>query len=127
MDYLGFVANVLGIGGAIFALLAWLKAKKIQEEMAEERSRQNKKIVVSLQYGSKQLKLPVDLRRAELSRAEILGRIGMIPMKEKGQRFTIEYLHTPEFLQQINNIIEENGEDVLTIPCNASEYNQFKL
>lgn len=86
---ISFIGDMASIGGAIFALLAWVKAKKIQENLDLERKRQNKKVTVSLHYGSKQLKLPVDLRRAELTRAEVLGRLGLIPMKKKARDFQL--------------------------------------
>jgi hypothetical protein len=69
--------------------------------------------------------LPIELRRAELTRAEILGRIGMIPMKEKGKRFSLEYLNTSKFLRRINEIIEGHGDSDLVIPCTEEELNQF--
>jgi hypothetical protein len=98
------------------------------KEFEQEQKRQEQRISVILQNGARQrLELPVELRRAELTRAEILGRIGMIPMKAKGQRFSLEYLNTPEFLRQINQILASDSNSVLTIPCNESEYAQFDL
>jgi hypothetical protein len=81
-----------------------------------------------LQNGFKQpLKLPFELRRAEFSRSEILGRIGMLPLKQKGSRFLLEYLATPNFLQQIDQILTSDDNSVLIIPCNKDEYTQFDL
>ncbi|MEA5568609.1 hypothetical protein [Anabaena sp. UHCC 0399] len=94
----------------------------------QEKKRQEQKISVILQSGARQrLELPVELRRAELTRAEILGRIGMIPMKVNGQRFSLDYLNTPDFLRQINRILASDGDATLMIPCNDSEYAQFDL
>lgn len=95
----------------------------------EQRLRlQQQKISVILQNGGRnRLELPIELRRAELTRAEVLGRIGMIPMKSKGQRFTLNYLSTREFLIQINQILEGNGDSILTIPCSEIEFQQFDL
>ncbi len=69
----------------------------------------------------------MELRRAELTRAEILGRLGMIPMKTKGSRFSLSYLNKPEFLAQINQIMDGSGDAVLTIPCTQEEFEQFDL
>ncbi|WP_334986689.1 hypothetical protein [Nostoc sp.] len=100
----------------------------LHQEFEQDQKRQEQKIAVILQSGARQrLELPVELRRAELTRAEILGRIGMIPMKVKGQRFSLEYLNTPDFLRQINHILASDGNSILTIPCDESEYAQFDL
>lgn len=125
--WLGHAANILGLFGTIFSLFAWLKANQVQQELEQERKRQNRKIRVVLRNGSDKLELPVELRRAEFTRAEILGRIGMVPMKIKGQRFTLGHLNSPEFLQQINKIAENTGDDILIIPCKQEEFDQFDL
>ncbi len=72
------------------------------------------------------------MRRAEFTRAEILGRIGMIPIKtaliQKGQkRFRIKYLNNPEFLQQIDEIQEDGKQTELRIRCDQDELNQFDM
>lgn len=124
---LSLIADVIGILGAIFALLAWLQARALKQTADEEKKRQNKKVQVVLQHGGKRIELPVQLRRIELTRSEILGRIGMLPLKRKGERFSLDYLSTPQFLQQINQVSEGQQESVLTISCTEEEFNQFDL
>lgn len=102
----------------------------LQKELEQRQKQQHQKISVVLQNGGKKpLELPVELRRAELTRAEILGRIGMIPMKVKGQRFSLGHLSTPTFLDQINQILasDTDGTPTLVISCNDSEYDQFDI
>jgi len=125
LDELNILGSITSILSAVFALFAWLISRKTQNELQYERKRQNKKVTVTLQYGAKQIKLPIALRRSELTRAEVLGRIGMIPMREKGKRFSIAYLNTSEFLKQINSIIENSTDEILTIPCDEREFHQF--
>lgn len=127
MHWIGLIADLIGILGAVFSFYAWAKAREIQADLKEERKRQSRGITVVLQSGNNRIDLPVELRRTELTRAEILGRIGMIPMKKKGSRFTLEYLNTPEFLRQINQITAGEGEGILTIPCKPEELTQFEL
>lgn len=124
---LGSLADLIGILGALFALLAWLQSRQLRQEMQRETQRQNRKVMVIIRNGAQRLELPIELRRAELTRAEVLGRIGMIPMRNKGQRFSLNYLSTPEFLQQINQIAEGTGNAVLEIPCREDEFAQFDL
>ena len=87
----------------------------------------NDKIAVVLSHGSKKLELPVELRRAEFTRAEILGRIRMMPRKDKEKPFQLSYSGTREFLQQINQIAESEGDATMIIPCTEKEFSQFDL
>lgn len=126
-DWLGLAADTTGILGALFALLAWWQARQLRQEAHAERMRQNRAVTLVLQHGARRIELPVELRRAELTRAEILGRLGMIPMRTRGQRFSLDYLNTPDFLRQINQIASGNGPGLLTIPCTAAELDQFDI
>ncbi len=125
MQWIGYAADIIGILSALFALLAWLTSRKLRKEIAREKKRQNHKVKVVLRYGADSLDLPVELRRLELTRAELLGRLGMLPMKIKGSRFSLGYLSTREFLQQINRISESEGDTILIIPCDKDEFEQF--
>lgn len=127
MQWLGHAADVVGILGAIFSLFAWLQARNLRQELDKERARQNKKVMVVLQNGGERLELPMELRRAELTRSEVLGRIGMIPMKEKGRRFSVEYVNQTDFLRKIDIIARSSDDDILTIPCTAEELAQFDV
>ena len=52
----------------------------------------------------------------------------MLPLTKKGGRFSLDYLSTPQFLQQINQISGgQEEENVLTISCTEEEFNQFDL
>lgn len=133
-ELLGLFSDFAGTIGAIFAFFAWLNAMRMRIEMKHERERLNEKISLMLQLRSidpfrndnATIELPISLRRAELTRAELLGRIGMIPMREKGRRFSLEYLGTPEFLARVDEL-QRGDEDILVIPCSADELDQFNL
>ena len=127
LEWLGLTADLIGILGAVFALFAWRQARQIREAQMQESSRLNKMVQVVLHHGDQKIELPIQLRRAELTRAEILGRIGMVPMEKRGQRFALAYLNSPEFLKQINQIVDGTGDSVLTIPCTNDEFRQFDL
>lgn len=126
MDWVGSIADVIGVLSGIFALLAWLGTRKIQQDLESEKRRQNQKIKIILRHGADKIELPVGTRRAELSRGEVLGRLGMIPMQDAGKRFSIQCLNTPEFMERINLITESSGEDFLEISCTEAEMNQFR-
>jgi hypothetical protein len=120
---------LLGDDGAANKTLEEVKAIKdsINKQLEQAKKHQQQKISVVLQNGGKTLELPVELYRSEFTRAEILGRVGMIPCKVKGQRFSLEYFSKKEFLNQINQIASNDGDAAFTIPCNDSEFSQFDL
>lgn len=127
MQWLSSIADLVSIVGALFALLAWIQTRQVRKDLARERQRQQRKVTVVLQHGADRLELPVELRRAELTRAEVLGRIGMLPMRTHGARFHLGYLNNPGFFRQINDIMDGTSDATLTIPCQKEEFEQFAL
>jgi hypothetical protein len=104
--------------------------RDIQEKLSREQDFLNSKITVVLAYGTQKHVLPLELTRSDLSRAEILGRIAMLPMSrtQSGRRFSISYFNTRSFLQNINDIKSaRSGDATLIIPCTEEEFKQFDL
>lgn len=124
MEWLGFIADVVGISAALFA--GW-QAYKIRQERKQEKERRDKRVKVTLKSTTHKIDLPFELRRGETTRAEILGRIGMIPMKDKSKRFELQHLNTREFLKNVNEIMDGNDDTELVIPCTDGEIEQFNL
>lgn len=127
MESVSLISDFLGLLGVVFSLLAWLQARQLDKKIEHEKQRQNKRITVILTSGKREIKLPVGLRRAEFTRSEILGWIGMLPMKDKGKRFSLEFLNKPEFFRRINEIISAEGDTTLVIPCEEQELDQFDV
>lgn len=131
MEWLSLTADVIGVAGAVFALIGWLTTLQLRKQLEDEENRKNKMIKIILQYGKKAISLPVDVRRADLTRAEILGRLGMIPRKqskqktEKQERFGIDYLNKAEFFRQIETIQKGKDNATLIIECTKEEFEQF--
>lgn len=126
---LGIIADSIGIAGAIFATKTWLFAKRYSKKEQIEQKRMNQKIPVILKSNESELslELPVHFRREEFERQEIMGRIGMIPMKIKGNRFSLSFTHTPDFLIAIKKIQESSSTDPLVMPCTDEEIRQFDV
>jgi hypothetical protein len=127
--HFGFFADVLSVVGSVFAFFAWTQAKINSKQMTKEKERMNSKIKIILRenVSKRQIVLPVHLRRLELTRTELLGRMGMIPMKNKNNRFALSYLHTASFFEELNRIQSSNQEEDLVIPCSSEEIEQFDV
>jgi hypothetical protein len=131
-DWISNASDIIGVLGGIFAFLAWIQTLRLRMYQIAERERLNSMIRVVLQYEDKKYELPFPLRRSEFTRAELLGRLGMIPIKndenEKEQkRFSLAYLNSKEFFEQMNRIVQGEGDALLVVPCEWKEFNQFDL
>jgi len=126
-ETLGNISTIVGLGGSCFALLAWLQAKIISRNVKREKDRLNQEIKIILKGEDERhiIKLPFTLRRREIVRSELLGLIGMLPMKNPKERFEIRFLSTPEFRQLLSEAQDGNGEAEMIIPCANSEIEQF--
>ena len=125
--WFGKVADVVSILTGLFAFLGWLQTRRLRADLEQEKQRQSRKIRVELTNGARSISVPVEFRRSEFSRMEIQGRLGVIPMKKKGDRYSIEFLNTPEFLRRIEEIANSDGDSILTIPITDKELAQFDI
>ncbi len=75
--------------------------------------------------GGREETLPLEMRRRDVTRPEILGRLGMLPMRQKG-RFAIRSLSRPEFIRSLNRVAD-GKTSVLVIPVTEEELEQFDL
>ena len=128
-NWQGVIGTIFGIVGTIFALLAWQKSKQVETFLEKEKERLNEKIKMILKQGNNEYILP-DLRRQDVTRSEIQGRLGVIPMKVKGKRYAIEFTNSSEFYRQIDLVSEgsnESGHSSLIIDCTDEEFAQFKF
>lgn len=127
ISFLSTISDVAGALGAFFALFAWLQARAMRGEIEREKQRLETKIVIRLHNGTRRIVLPISLRRRELTRAEVLGRIGMLPMREPGKRFSLAYLATPQFLEMLDEAQTSIAPVAIDIPATPTEIEQFAL
>ncbi|MDL2269585.1 hypothetical protein LJC71_09795 [Desulfosarcina sp. OttesenSCG-928-A07] len=125
---LGFISVVISILGTSFAWLAWEESRKVKISVEKEKARNEQTIKVFLQCGDEKIFLPVDMLRKDFTRAELLGRIGMIPMKKncERERFSIAALNTNDFLERLNRTAKNSGGDEeFPIICTKEEFDRF--
>ena len=68
--------------------------------------------------------LPFQPPRRLITRAEVLGLLGMIPSAEAGKRFEWAWLHQPEFMNHLEEI-HLGLRDVLEIRITDAEFAQI--
>ncbi len=104
----------------VFSVLIWLHQKRKEK-------RDNALIHIRLRCDNPAVTITLQgqIRRKDLTRAEILGLLGMLPMKTKGQRYELSNLNKQVFFDeledaQINSLITE-----VIIPFQQDELLQF--
>ncbi len=127
----GDIADIIGVLSAIFALFAWGNTIRIRQDQKREQDRLSQKVRLTLKAKDTEefIELPGEMRRAEVTRAEVLGWVGMLPMMEskKGKRFDIAYTNSADFLRQLSEVQTGNGDVVFIIQCTKEELNQFDV
>jgi hypothetical protein len=129
-NWLSFSADVIGIGIAIGSLVTAIKVRNFQKY---EKERLDQKITIRLvqkdEAGIAQafINIPGKMRREEMTRGEVLGWIGMLPMRIPRARFTIVSLSTKEFLEKMNEIQAAYGDRLFEIDCTEEELMQFRV
>ncbi len=127
-EWLGNTSNTIGVGTFLLALATTVQNYRLRRHMAAEQKRMNEviELMIYVTNGSESITLPITIRRCEVSRAEVLGRIGMIPMRQRGQRFTLAYCASMGFCEAISGIVAGHATSLL-IPATQEELNQFDL
>ncbi len=119
LEIVGNVSNIVGAIGGIVAAIGTIKMITTQKRGSEN-------VRVALVSGSVTLDLPLEIKRRDCSRGEVLGRIGMLPMRQKGSRFSIRSLSEGSFLKSINSVVE-GKTSTLKIIATKEEVEQFDL
>jgi len=121
-EILGQVSDLAGAIGGIVAAIGVLKMLA-----AQRRALEHVRVVLRLEeQGGGSVTLPLEMLRRDVSRAELLGRIGMLPMRQKGTRFAIRALASPAFMRAVNEVVE-GKTSILVIPATQEEVEQFDL
>ena len=128
---ISFIADFISVVSAIAAVAAWINTKRIQMNQKQELERLNQKIKLRLINHQTEnfIALPGEMRREEISRAEILGWIGMLPMiqEKERERYKLRFTNDEEFFTRMNNIIAGSGNLIFDIPCSEDELDQFAV
>ena len=117
---LEFVSNILGVVSVAVSTAVYVKMK-----LDERKSNQKVDIKLVLQDGSYEVSIPLPMLRKDISRAEVLGRLGMLPLVDKKQRFfSVAYMANPALIENIIDC-QLGKSDVITIICTREEIEQF--
>lgn len=125
-NWQGVVGTVIGVIGTIISIFVLLKSRRIENFLEREKSRNNEKVEIVLTDGISSKILPA-IRRQEVTRSEVQGRIRLVPTINNAP-YSIAYLNSDDFFKQIDLIVigsNESGNTKIEIKCTSAEVAQF--
>ena len=115
----GTFTDVVSLASLIVSSLIWLKLKH-EEEL------QDQKIAIIINgEGGSPYKLKTHIRKKNLTRSELQGVLGALPMKQ--DRYKIAYLSHPDFFNALDLAQTDKDSNELMIKCSPEELKQFDL
>jgi hypothetical protein len=122
----GFIADLIGIGGAVYSLRIWLK-------MGKEKDFNEQRIKIQLRMPKLKLliTLPCEIERKHLTRSELQGLFGILPIKPgEGRKITdryqLSFFSTAEFFNRLKAAQDNENTNVIEIICEEkTQENQF--
>jgi len=117
------IAQASNIAGAIGGIVAAIGVVKMLA--TQRRALEHVEVQLRLEGEGRTVALPLEMLRKDISRAELLGRLGMA-LKNQGQRFSLKALSTPAFMRAVNEVVE-GRTSTLVIPCTKEELDQFAV
>ncbi len=121
--YSGLLADGIAIVGIPYTAWQLYHSRQRDQQMQQEIA-----VQLNCNQSNTTINLPHKIKRQNLTRAELLGYLGMAV--KKGDRFNLSYLKTAEFINQLKHIQESSKPETLKIPCGkmddgALEITQF--
>lgn len=127
-DYIGIVTGIVSIIIWFLSARTWFLVKRREE-------RDNQRITIKLQHedDTRQITLPAHPRRRDLTRGEIQGLVGTLPVAASPPgggsqpRYRIAFFLKDEFYPKLEELQEDESKSELIITCTAAEWNQFDI
>jgi hypothetical protein len=114
------LATIIGV---ISVIIAARSSWKLRDETERRWQKETELVRVILRSQSREITLPVEIKRGDFTRSELLGYIGMLPLVEGKTRFNLAFTCTSDFSSQLDNIRRSGTEFVLG--CSEGELDQF--
>ncbi|MGB1258311.1 MAG: hypothetical protein ACPG51_20725 [Thiolinea sp.] len=118
-DVLNKVSIVAGLAALLVSIsIRWYLRRKERRDhdLINVRLRVAEDAVLSMQGH---------IRRKDLTRAEVLGMLGMLPMRETGKRFELTALSSKAFFDDLEAAQVNPKVNEVVIPCSVAELAQF--
>ncbi|MFZ1389061.1 MAG: hypothetical protein WBP46_04580 [Thiolinea sp.] len=119
LDKIGIAAGIIALMVSIsIRMYLWRKEKQDNALIDIRLHCPEPKTTITLQG---------QIRRKNLTRAEVQGLLGILPMKEKGKRYELQALNQKAFFDALEEAQVNGDIHELVIKCSAKELEQFDL
>ena len=119
LDRIGIVCGILAFIGSAYSAGMW-----VRHHLRERKLREPVPVRILCAENGHRYELPFQPPRRIVTRAEILGLLGMIPSRQ--QRFDWAWLHDEQFMRHLEEV-HMGQRQVLEIPVTAEEFAQLDL
>lgn len=129
LAWIGIVVDTITLGLLAVQFREWRRLLREQQHDAHLPDG-GIDIVLRERGGRRSYTLPLPLRRRDVTRSEVMGRIGCIPRHEPSKNYTIRYTNSFAFVQQILNFEDPayNGPRRIEVWCSPGrEMEQFDV
>lgn len=120
LDRIAIVAGLLAFLGTAYSAFKWWQHQRRQHELEKPVPIK----LVDAKSGRVLLELPHQPPRRSVTRAEVLGLLGMIPSRQ--QRFDWAWLHDARFMHHLE-AVHRGQRHVLEIPVTPEEFAQLDM
>lgn len=119
-DTLDKFGIIVGIFTGMISLMIWIY-------LLRKEKRDNDLIAITLHVSESNFSatLPGKIRRKNLTRAELQGLLGMLPMKEAGKRYQLPALNDPAFFDGLMKAQVDRDIHEVVISCESEDLQQF--
>ncbi len=120
-NYITLATGFTSLCAGVFSCLNWMNARN-------QLKLENEKISIELQSPGKHLTLLAQPRRKFLSRAEVRGLVGGLPIRgQQGLRgdYQINYMNHPHYYEELERVQTDGSISKIVIKCSREEIEQF--
>jgi hypothetical protein len=122
LDRVGIVLGLIAFVGTLYSAAMWWRHYQREKVLAQSVTIR----LISEGKGERLYDLPYLPPRRLVTRAEVLGLLGMIPSAAPGERYEWVWLHDPAFMRDLE-AVHQGCSDILTIPLCPDEFAQLRL
>lgn len=119
---LEFISVIAAVVGAVYSF--WIK-------MYLRRKEKHDNALIDLKLRCDEANVTIilqgQIRRKNLTRAEVQGLLGILPMLEKGKRYELQDLNRKSFFDQLEDVQVNYSATQLVVKCTLDELKQFDL
>lgn len=120
LDILGYVSTIISLISTAVSVAIWLRIKT-KEKFNEQRI----KIQLKVPNTTQSYDFPYEIERKFLSRSELQGLLGILPVKNASHRYSLSFLTTIAYFDKLKAAQDDENTTAIEIICTQAEWDDF--